>query len=301
MIMSGDKRADIKTGFLCNNNCIFCVQAHKKKYGNRSTDEIKADLEKSKDNGCKGIIFTGGEVTIRKDLLELVRYAKGLGFKSIQLQTNARMLSYMGLCKSLVDAGVTEFSPALHGHNAKLHDSLTRARGSFAQTVKAIQNLKKLNQLVITNTVVVKQNYKHLPKLAELFVNLCVDQFQFAFVHAVGNAYRYYDEVMPKVSLAAPYIKKGLQIGIDNNIKVMAEAMPFCTMQGYERYCSEFYIPKTEIHDLNSFDPEFEKTRKAKGKKKFKQCRRCRHDKICEGPWKEYPEKMGDDEFVPVL
>ena len=35
------KRVDIKTGFLCNNNCYFCVQAQNKCSGNRSLDEIK--------------------------------------------------------------------------------------------------------------------------------------------------------------------------------------------------------------------------------------------------------------------
>jgi len=296
----GFKRVDIKTGFLCNNNCRFCVQAHKKRFGNRSTIDIKRDLEEAKKNNCEGVVFTGGEPTIRSDIFELVICAKNLGFKIIQLQTNARMLSYNKFCKEIIKAGVNEFSPAIHGHTAELHDYLTRAKGSFNQTVKAIKNLRELDQYIITNTVVVKPNYKHLPALARLLVKLRVDQFQFAFMHAVGNAYTYFNQMMPKVSLAAPYIKKGLQIGIDNGIKVMAEAMSFCTMQGYEKYCSEFYMPKTEIRDINSFDPSFEKTRKEYGKIKFPQCKECKFDNVCEGPWREYAEKMGSKEFQAV-
>ncbi len=298
--MMGFKRVDIKTGFLCNNNCRFCVQAHKKKHGNRSTTDIKKDLRDAKKNSCSGVVFTGGEPTIRKDLIELVSYAKGLGFDKIQIQSNARMLNYGNLCKKLIDAGANEFSPAIHGHIAQLHDYLTRSAGSFKQTVQAIKNLRALDQYIITNTVVVKPNYRYLPKLARLLVQLKVDQFQFAFMHAVGNAEKHFDQMMPWVSLASPYIKKGLQVGIDNNIKVMAEAMPFCTMQGYEKYCSESYIPKTEIRDVNSYDPSYETTRRTEGKMKFPQCRKCKYDYICEGPWKEYPEKRGNDEFQPV-
>jgi radical SAM protein with 4Fe4S-binding SPASM domain len=35
-------------------------------------------------------------------------------------------------------------------------------------------------------------------------------------------------------------------------------------------------------------------------KSKFPQCRNCRYDAICEGPWREYSEAYGAREFVPV-
>ena len=293
------KRVDIKTGFMCNNNCIFCVQAHKKKFGNRTIEDIKDDLRDSRKR-CSDVVFTGGEVTIRKDVVDLVKYAKHLGFERIQIQTNARMLSYKELCVKLIEAGANEFGPALHGHTAELHDSLTTAKGSFDQTVQAIKNLRELGQIIMMNTVVVKQNYKFLPEIAKLLVELDVDQFQFAFVHAMGNAKKNFDKVMPRVSLAAPYIRKGLQIGIDAGKKVMAEAMPFCTMKGYEKYCSEYFIPETEVQDIFSFNLSFDKIRKEKGKMKFPKCKKCKYDTDCEGPWKEYPERRGDEEFQPV-
>lgn len=294
------KRVDLKTGFLCNNNCLFCVQAHKKGFGNRTTAALKADLKKARKTGCSGVVFTGGEPTIRPDLTELISEARELGFERIQLQTNARRLSYLPFCREVIAAGANEFSPALHGHIAELHDYLTRAPGSFDQTVRAIRNLRQLGQYIITNTVVVKPNYRHLPELAGLLVSLKADQFQFAFVHAVGNAYDNYDQLMPWISLASPYIRKGLQIGIDSGLKVMAEGMTPCTLRGYEQYCSEGCIPKTEIRDIVDYDPSYENTRKTQGKLKFTQCRKCRYDTVCEGPWKEYPERRGSKEFVPV-
>jgi MoaA/NifB/PqqE/SkfB family radical SAM enzyme len=294
------KRVDIKTGFICNNNCRFCVQAHKKHLGNRSTAEIKRDLKEAYENGCEGVVFTGGEVTIRKDLLQLVAFARQLGFRRIQLQSNCRMLHYKEYCKKLVKAGVNEFGPAVHGHIASLHDYLTRSEGSFFQTTKAISNLKELKQTILVNTVVVKPNYRYLPQLARLLCDLKVDQFQFAFMHAVGNAMKNYDQMMPWISLAAPYIMEGLQTGIDNGIKVMAEAMPMCTMKGYEKYCSEYFIPDTELRDIGSVDPDFTNTRRTEGKVKFEQCKGCKYDSVCEGPWREYPERRGDWEFQPV-
>jgi MoaA/NifB/PqqE/SkfB family radical SAM enzyme len=293
------KRVDIKTGFVCNNNCRFCVQAHKKPLGNRRTEQVRADLAEARKS-CSGVVFTGGEVTIRDDVLELISYAQELGFETIQLQSNSRRLAYKDFCQSVVDAGANEFSPALHGHTAELHDYLTQSPGSFSQTVQAIQNLKELHQYIITNTVIVKPNYRYAEDLAKLLVSLGVDQYQLAFCHAVGNALDNYDAMIPLVSIAAPYIHKGLQVGIDAGVKVMAEAMPYCQMKGYERYVSELVIPPTEIRDGTQFDPDHEKTRKTEGKMKFPQCRKCKYDIICEGPWREYPEQKGPDEFVPV-
>lgn len=296
----GEKRVDIKTGFICNNNCRFCVQAHNKFRGNRSFKEIRKDLINARKR-CNSVVLTGGEVTIRKDFFDIVKFAKKLGYKTIQIQTNGRMFSSLDFCKKAIKSGANEFSPALHGYCKEQHDFLTRAQESFNQTVKGIRNLKSLGAFVLTNTVVVKQNYKDLPKIAKLLVKLNVDQFQFAFVHPIGNAWKNFNSVVPRISLAAPYIKKGLEIGIKAGKSVMAEAMPYCLMIGYEDYVSEQFIPETEIFFGNNiFNEDYKKIRVKEGKMKFKQCNKCKYNKVCEGPWKEYPEKYGDKEFNSV-
>lgn len=96
------KTLDLKVGFSCNNNCRFCVQGNKrKKYGDKSTAELKKLLRK----GAKGhdrLILTGGEPTIREDLPELVGFAKEIGFKQIQIQTNGRRFAYRDFCEELI-------------------------------------------------------------------------------------------------------------------------------------------------------------------------------------------------------
>ncbi|MBW2977570.1 radical SAM protein [Candidatus Woesearchaeota archaeon] len=296
--MGANKRVDIKTGFICNNNCRFCVQAHNKFKGNRSFEEIKKDLIDARKR-CNSVVLTGGEVTIRKDFFDIVKLAKKLNYKTIQIQTNGRMFASLDFCKKTIKAGANEFSPALHGYCAEQHDSLTKAPGSFAQTTKGIKNLKSLGTYVLTNTVVVKKNYKDLPKIAKLLVKLNVDQFQFAFVHPIGNAWKNFNSVVPKISLASPYIKKGLEIGIKAGKSVMAEAMPYCLMREYEDYVSEKFIPETEIIDGNTIIEDYKSVRIKQGKSKFSQCKNCKYNLACEGPWKEYPQKLGNKEFKP--
>jgi MoaA/NifB/PqqE/SkfB family radical SAM enzyme len=293
-------RVDVKVGFSCNNRCLFCVQGRKRyEIGDFTTEEIFKKLEESR-KVADSIVFTGGEITIRKDFLTLVRYAKELKFRIIQIQTNARMFAYKKFCEEAIKAGANEFSPALHGHIPQLHDFLTRSKGSFEQTVTAIKNLKSLNQYVLTNTVITKSNYRHLVEIARLLVNLGVDQYQFAFVHPVGTAMEYFERVVPRMRMIEPYVKRGLDVGIKANKRVMTEAIPYCIMKDYEEYIAERIIPVTTIYDANFVVENYTEFRLNEGKKKGPQCRRCIYFKICEGPWREYPERYGFDEFTPV-
>ncbi|NTV41436.1 MAG: radical SAM protein [Candidatus Moranbacteria bacterium] len=294
------KKADIKTGFLCNNNCLFCVQGpEKKKFGNKNTKELIEIIKKAK-RGCDTIVFTGGEPTIRRDLIELVALAKKLKFKTIQIQSNGRMFVYENFCKDIVDAGANEFALALHGHNAELHNYLTGAE-SFRQIVSGIKTLKKMKQKVITNTVVTKSNYRHLPEIVKVLIGLDVDQIQFAFVHAVGAAGNNFDSVVPRMEMVAPYLKEAIDIGKMLGKKVMTEGIPFCLLVGYEKSISEVVMPDIKIFDQISVIDNYKKMRINSDKAKGPECSNCIYNNICEGPWKEYPREFGWDEFKPVI
>ena len=297
------RRLDLKVGFSCNNNCIFCAQAHKRHLGDLSTQEIFRHLQEGRKDNCDEVVFTGGEPTIRKDILQVISYARSLGYKLIQLQTNGRMLTYEKFVDALIDAGVTEFSPAIHGHNALIHDSQTRCKGSFEQTYNGIKNLKERGQYVITNTVITKINYKFLPQITEMLIDLDVNQFQLAFVHPIGNAWKYFDQVVPRKLDVMPFVHKALDLAIDAGYKageVMVEAFPFCFMQGYEAFCSELYIPPAEVRDKRLVIQRFEEWRRRTGKVKFEKCKKCKFLTVCEGPWKEYPVRYGEGEFKPL-
>ncbi|MCX6746268.1 MAG: radical SAM protein [Candidatus Parcubacteria bacterium] len=295
-------RVDIKIGFKCNNFCQFCVQGEKRnKFENRTLEQIKKALAEAKEQGTEGVVFTGGEPTIHPDILAVVKYARDLGFKNIQIQSNGRMFAYLDFCKKLVLAGANEFSPALHGSKPEIHDELTNSPGAWQQVVQGIKNLKFLGQYVLTNTVINSKNYKDLPNLAQLLVNLGVDQFQFAFVHILGTAAKNKDWLVPKMSEVMPFVKKGLDIGIVAGKRVMTEAIPYCLMQGYEDYIAEKIMPETKIVDAEGVIENFSEYRLNKGKVKREECKICKYFKICEGPWKEYPEIFGWDEFMPVI
>jgi len=295
------ERIDLKVGFRCNNLCLFCVQGDKReRLPAKPAEELMRALRDGRAAGAEGVVFTGGEPTLHPAILPLVRRAKELGYGTIQLQSNGRTFCYERVVRDLVKAGANEFGPSLHGSRPEIHDFLTGAPGSFLQTVAGIRGIKKLGCRVITNTVVTKVNYRDLPAIAHLLVGLGVDQYQFAFMHLTGRAGQNKAWLAARKKIIEPWIKRGLDVGIRAGRTVMTEAIPYCFLSGYEDYAAEKVIPDTRIYDAETVIEDFTKTRRDEGKAKGPRCAACAYAAVCEGPWREYPELFGWDEFEPV-
>jgi MoaA/NifB/PqqE/SkfB family radical SAM enzyme len=294
-------RIDIKITFRCNNMCDFCAQGHKRDaITDRAKERVRKDLASAYRGGSRDVVFTGGEPTLHPDIVELVSIAKETGYRRIQLQTNGRTFAYPGLLKRLKAAGANELSPSLHGARPETHDALTRAPGSFQQTVDGIKNAARLGMSLVTNSVITSANYKELPAMAALLVRLGVSQYQFAFVHIIGTALENAKWIVPKKSVVMPWVKKGLDVGIRAGIPCYTEAIPFCLMKGYEDRVAELIIPEGPVADGEKFIESYGDYRRTEGKAKTRSCRKCRYFKSCEGPWREYPRLYGWKEFRPV-
>ncbi len=296
------KRADIKVGFACNNHCKFCVQWDKRlHYKQRNFEEIKKILEDEYKNGCEGLVFTWWEPTLHKDLIASVSYARNLWYKSIQIQSNGRNFANKEYVIELIHAWVTEFWPSIHGFKKETHDVLVGSPWAWEQVIQGIKNLRELNQNIIINSVITKQNYTEIPALALLLCKLWVSQFQFAFVHILGSAEKNKKEIVPKKTEIIPYIKKALDIGKKYNVICMTEAIPFCLMQWYEWAIAEYnFMPETTVIDAEYRTESYSDYRWSEGKVKREECKKCLKNNICEGPWKEYPELYWWDEFIPI-
>lgn len=76
----------------CNLNCVYCYNKRNlNKRDGLSTRDVKHILDELSRNKIKTINFTGGEALIRDDIIEIVKYAKELGFKNVLL-TNGTLL-----------------------------------------------------------------------------------------------------------------------------------------------------------------------------------------------------------------
>lgn len=296
-----NNRLDLKVGYNCNNYCRHCVIGDKRFFiPDRTTRQIRDVLDEECGN-YQEVVFTGGEFTIRKDCFELLAHAAGLGYK-ILVQTNARRFAYRSFCEEFIAAGggnIQTITGALLSANPDCHNYLT-GTNSYQQTVKGLCNLKELGQSVSINTVVTKSNYRTFPDLARFLVRIHVDVYQYAFVHVLGSAHKNIRSVLPKKSLAVPFMKIGIDIGKAAGVPVYVEAVPYCLMLGYEKNVAENYIPPVKLNDVTNTVADFEYVRKNFEKEKAPSCRPCIYFNRCEGPWIQYPRTYGWKEFVPV-
>lgn len=295
------KKADIKIKFTCNNKCAFCVQGDKRyQFADKTFEKLQSEITEARKTGADTLVLTGGEPTLHKDIHKVIEFAFTSGFTKVQLQTNGRMFYYKNFCKELMKLGVNEFAPALHGSEEKLHDFLTNSPGSFRQTVRGIINLVSLGAKVMTNSVLVEPNRKDLPKLGRLLSSLGVSSYQFAFAHIQGSAFKNYKWLIARKSTLQPWVRQGLEIGDKAGIFTTTEAIPYCFMKGYEKHIAERLMPDAIVFDADFKLDNFAYYRITQGKAKGPKCYMCKYYRVCEGPWREYPQLFGWDEFKPV-
>ena len=76
----------------CNLRCVHCyARAQDKVYhGELTTEESKVFIQDLSDFGVPVILFSGGEPTLRKDIIEMATWAKQLGVRPV-LSTTATL------------------------------------------------------------------------------------------------------------------------------------------------------------------------------------------------------------------
>ncbi len=294
------RRADVKVGFACNNRCLFCAQGDRRDAcATIPFEELLARLVDVRRE-TQSLVLTGGEPSVHKRIVALVEAASRLGFNPIQLQTNGRMLSYPRVLETLIKAGLTEVSPSLHGSTAEIHEALTRAPRSWAESVGGIRNAVAAGLPVVTNSVVTKDNTRDLPALVALLASLGVRHAQLAFVHPVGTAAVQFDVVVPRLPDVVGPVREARRVAREAGMELVTEGIPYCFLRGMEELAVEARIPSTTVVEMKGEVCDYSRWRVAEGKAHGPPCETCSARARCEGPWREYPERFGWSEFEPL-
>ena len=76
MLKEKIKRVVIIAGYKCNCHCLFCINSHKRDIPDKTTQEVKEEMIKARRKGVEYLELNGGEMTIRPDIIVLVKFAK---------------------------------------------------------------------------------------------------------------------------------------------------------------------------------------------------------------------------------
>lgn len=277
----------LSTGFDCNNNCIICSVAHCRNAATPGTGEIKKRLLAHRKAGFMGVEFIGGEPSIRKDIRELVAFARHTGFRDISMTTNGRMFSYKDFCERIFEAGLNEVSFSLLGDRSHVHDAVTRCRGSFSETISGIKNaLSCLGRGAVTvNTVLQAVNSKRMKAMAGLIANLGIGHWEIQALLPEGAA----KQVYAKCGISLKDLKacfRGLEACGQLFDCISFHDFPFCGFTKKMLRGGRFKIDSDNDRlFLDRQGPKGHTMEAAKAgyRTKTPACKACVHDRDCPG------------------
>lgn len=253
-------------GTVCNNKCLGCdISAGEKTSFTIPAEKIKEELLKIKKAGFENVDLVGGEITIQKNFLELLKFASPM-FSEINLATNGRIFAYEGFIKEIIKIiknSLIELNLeiAIHGPNALIHESFTRTPGSFKQMTDGIKNIvkyKKYFHNLGINTLLLKSNYKYLDKILNLVLSFKAfkDWHLISFMPVEGRAFKNIKILMPRYEDLI-ILNNALSRAYNSFNLIDLDGFPHCLFNN-----DIIRNKKDKIHIINSDIIEVEKKKK---------------------------------------
>ena len=251
------KRFVLQVGFSCNARCTFCYYRESLKDGtvrDYSTKEVKEKLREGRKLGKDQVDISGGEPTIRKDIFEILEYAKKVGYRKRCIITNGLRLHDKDFCKKIVKAGMNDVLLSIHSPIEEQHDKLTQVKGSWKKVMKSLENVKEAGIEYRVNTTLTNLNYMHLDKFFKLVipykphaVNLLVFNPSNETVKEDKDEGRIIDYNTISKEIAGAIEKYNEKVKTIN-----VRWIPFCLLKGHEEHIRTMW---QKIYEDHEWDP----------------------------------------------
>ena len=131
------RQGGIAVNTKCNQNCYFCDKISPAGYADETPETMYRKLKLLRETSAS-VTFTGGEPTIDRNLATYIKEAAGLGFKSIQLETNGLMLSYPEYAARILSSGLTHIVFMQVSRDPEFSDAATQFPGGWELNCKGI-------------------------------------------------------------------------------------------------------------------------------------------------------------------
>ncbi|HJL20028.1 MAG TPA: radical SAM protein [Sandaracinaceae bacterium LLY-WYZ-13_1] len=203
-------KALIKVGYGCNDHCSFCHTLDVR-HVDAEAAEVHRKIERAKRLGHSMIVLSGGEPTIRPELLAWAAHAAKLDM-DFGLVTNGRMLSYPALVDQLMERRLRYVYLSLHGGTAKVHDLMVRSK-AFEQTYGALEVLSGRGLDFTANCVITRHNVEHLRGVVDAVLPYPDLTLKLSMVEPKGGGDALFEHLMPRVSHVAEKVKDAIEYG----------------------------------------------------------------------------------------
>ena len=200
----------------CNQKCLHCYAANQPLGAVKEldTDQWLAVIQKCRAAGIPQLTFTGGEPTMRNDLVSLVHAAQWF---VTRLNTNGRMLT-SALCKDLRAASLDAVQITFYSADEAVHNELVGVDG-YTDTVNGIKNALAAGLNVSLNTPLCSLNKDYRATVE--------------FAHGLGIRYLTCSGLIPAGN-ATESASKSVRLTPEELTEVLRPAMDFALSHGME-------------------------------------------------------------------
>lgn len=324
---------DIKLGVSCNNNCVHCV-IKPTIYRIKECEPDSVVLDSGIGMQCSSdlsfmkvteiltgipedvgvIVLTGGEPTIRKDFISIVKwiYYNRL-CTNISLQTNGRNLSDINLVKAIRRYSRNpSFAVAMHGmeetHN-KVVNNRKETGNPFSETVQGIKNLYEVfgkdYKDIRTEIVMSSYNIDEIYDTVRFhYEDLGVKMIGISYPHLADFSLKDVKRLSPEVPKVLQTLKLINQYMLKHDdLRIIMEEIPFCL---YNKLEDEIRLESFEtkerrnirVNYIGTTDDDFN-SNWIKDHSKFKKCKNCVLNNDCIGVWAE--SRALNEEYIEPI
>ena len=225
------RRSQIYVGFKCSQKCGFCYYKSKCNSEMFPFDYIKKQIDFEYAYGIRDFEITGGEPSECKDLIKVCEYIKNKDANSkIAVITNG------GLYAINVWPFIDEVLVSYHSGKESF-DKLMFPNGStYDKVAKTIEKAQSLNKLVRINSIIATFNMNQYQSIIDDIIKFyphIVNILPINLFDESRNLAQYINYAKVK-----PIIKNAINklINVNPNILIFVRYIPFCNMEGYEKY-----------------------------------------------------------------
>ncbi len=285
---------DIILGYDCNLACDYCTITPAMRSRALPPRAVVAALREGQRLEYDAVAFTGGEPTIRGDLLALIRAARDLGFADIKVQSNGLLFSPGNLAKML-EAGVTRLHISIHTHLPAAYDALVQRPGAFPAMLAGLGAAVATDASVVADLIVNTDTFTRLPAAVTWLADLGVTEAHLWFVSLTdGNAER--TESMPEMRTAVPFMREAMAVGRSRGVDVKSLHVPRCLL-GED--WTHAWDPGDRRVMVVTPESTFElRDSRLAGQSLVPACAGCRFESHCPGLREDYLAHFGDLEVA---
>lgn len=310
----------------CNLRCSHCGNTSRAKKENElSTEEGKELIADLAHNGVFVLDISGGEPLIRKDAIELFRYARSLGLE-MGMTTNGTLVNEK-IARELKEVGMYNIHVSLDGIG-EVHDRFRNMERTFMKVYNTIRLFKKYEVPFGITTSISKLNFNDLENIKEFVITEKINSWEIYYAIPIGCMQQKIaldEKELLEFSKKIEQFKKELDgkcriflgdsLGYYGRYKIRDEHWNGCLAglnhlaidpEGNIKGCPihpneliEGNIRKDDLMEIWRSDKTFLYNRRPQ--KLEKHCKSCKHNKICRGGCKALMYCLtGDLKYNPM-